>query len=381
MRKIRCPICEEKTYFKDRGSLIIHIEKSHRDNIPEGWEPSRYENFLRTGKKVGSCMVCKGETGWNSSTKKYYRICTKSSCKKTLADKAEQNMIKKTGMTKSERMKQASVQTKMIYGKRTSGCYKVGNHEIWYDSSYGKDFLTMVDDFLHLDMTDISGPSTNTYQYMYEGEKHMYIPDFIIHSLGLEIEIKDGGDNPNNHPKIQRVDKKKEEQKDKVMEALQKEGKLSYIKIVNKNYANFFKVLMELREKYDGSSPNVGNSGTNTPKEFTDIVNESVTITELPDILAISKKASGKTSSYRQIPLFFLEKIKKSKPSDIAFWEERISSTITQLKAKKRSDKSYELEETIKEMELSVIPALERRIKILQKKEERDEYKIFPTKN
>lgn len=367
MRKIRCPICEEKTYFKDRSSLISHIEKSHKDTIPDGWEASRYENFLRTGKEFGTCMVCKGKTDWNPTTKKYRCICTKPACKKALADKAEQNMIKKTGMTKSERMKQASVQTKMIYSKHTSGCYKVGDHEIWYDSSYGKDFLTMADDFLHLDMTDISGPSTNTYQYTYNGEKHMYIPDFVIHSLGLEVETKDGGDNPNNHPKIQSVDKKKEEQKDKVMESLQKAGKLYYIKIVNKNYANFFKVLMELREKYDGVT--TGNSTTISPvKESVEFVNESVEFSDIPAILSLRKKASGKTSSYRQIPKFYLEKIEKMTPKDVAFWEDRIKETIAQLKAKNKSDKSYELEETIREMEMVVVPSLEKRIEILKRK-------------
>lgn len=366
-RKIRCPICEEKVYFTDRQFLISHIEKKHRDAIPDGWEAGRYENFLRTGKEFGSCMVCKGKTGWNTTTGKYYRLCKKPACKKYVADKAEENMIKKTGMTKSERMKQASVQTKMIYGKHTSGCHKVGNHEIWYDSSYGKEFVEMLDTFLNLDMTDISGPSTNTYSYMYEGEKHMYIPDFVIHSLGLEIEIKDGGDNPNNHPKIQRVDKKKEEEKDKVMEQLQKRGELYYIKVVNKNYEPFFKLLMELKEKYDGLKV----QGTVTKKDKVEFVDESVNIDDIGDILSIKNKSKGKTSSYHQIVEIYLKKIDKMESKDITFWETRIHSTLDQLKAKSKSDKSYDLRQTIEEMEKSVIPKLNRKIEYLKKKGDR----------
>lgn len=361
MRKIRCPICEERSYFKDRPSLIGHIEKSHKSSIPAEWDASRYENFLRTGKEFGLCMVCKGKTGWNETTKKYHRICKRPQCRKVLADKAEQNMVKKTGMTKSERMKQPSVQISMIYSKHTSGCYKVGTHEIWYDSSYVKDFLEMVNTFLHLDMSDISGPSTNTYSYIYNGETHMYIPDLIIHSLGLEIEIKDGGDNPNNHPKIQMVDKKKEEQKDKVMDKLQKEGKIRYIKISNKNYEEFFKLLMDLRDKYDGVGKSIQSESP--VSEGLTIVNESLDIRDIPATLKIHKAASGKTASYRSIINIFLEKIKTMTSKDAAFWETRARYTLELLTEKKASgDKSYELEETINDMKTIVIPQLERKM-------------------
>ena len=52
------------------------------------------------------------------------------------------------------------------------------------------------------------------------------------------------------HPKIQAVDKKKEAEKDKVMMKLQSEGKLRYIKIVNKDYTEFFKLISELNQMY-----------------------------------------------------------------------------------------------------------------------------------
>jgi hypothetical protein len=80
--------------------------------------------------------------------------------------------------------------------------------------------------------------------YKYEGEKHFYIPDFYFPDLELEIEIKDGGSNPNMHHKIQAVDKVKERLKDKVME---NQHKVHYIKIPNKSYSRFLKEFSRIR--------------------------------------------------------------------------------------------------------------------------------------
>jgi uncharacterized protein YdcH (DUF465 family) len=116
-----------------------------------------------------------------------------------------------------------------------------------YDSSYGKDFFEMLDTFLGWDGADIIAPSPHTYYYTYEGKEHFYIPDAYSTSLNLEIELKDGGDNPNMHPKIQSVDKVKEKLKDEVMESLK--DQVNYIKICNKDYSGFFALLSELRAK------------------------------------------------------------------------------------------------------------------------------------
>lgn len=375
MRKVRCPICEQKTYFKDRDSLITHIGKKHKESIPEGWEASRYENYLRTGKTAGKCVECGGETRWNTATNKYYRLCKKPACRKAASDRAEKNMVKKTGMTKSERMSKPDVQRKMVYGKHTSGCYKEGNHEIWYDSSYAKEFVEMLA-FMNQDMKDIFGPSPNTYEYMYEGKKHLYIPDLYIHSYGLEIEIKDGGNNPNNHPKIQQVDKVKEREKDSVMEKLQKEGKLYYIKVVNKDYTEFFKLLMDLKAKYDGNvKPN-----KNPIEESISFVEEGINLEDIPDVINTVKASKpahtnqvtrGKTSNYHQVVQFYLKQIASMGSNEVAFWEDRVILTIEQLRVKQNTDKSYDLARTIKQMETVVLPKLNERIDYLKRRETR----------
>ena len=65
--------------------------------------------------------------------------------------------------------------------------------------------------------------------------------------MNLEIEIKDGGDNPNMHHKIQDVDKVKERLKDEVMS---NNGTFNYLKLVNKENKRFFDMLEKLKSNY-----------------------------------------------------------------------------------------------------------------------------------
>lgn len=240
----KCLICNKK--FADKLKLVNHINKCHSDMIPKDWTASRYENYLRTGKTHGNCVECSMETDWNESTMKYHRYCTNPECKKKAREKAKTNYIGKWG--KVTRLNEPEVQKKMIYARKNSGKYtwsdKSNNEPIMYDSTYGLDFLQMCDAFLDMDGNDMMGPSPNVYYYIYEDKQHFYIPDFFIPSLNLEIEIKDGGDNPNMHPKIQAVDKVKEALKDEVMKS---QPNIRYIKICNKQYGEFFKLLTILK--------------------------------------------------------------------------------------------------------------------------------------
>lgn len=247
MAAVKCRLCGRT--FINKDSLIRHIDKSHSDQIPTDWTAARYENYLRTGKTHGTCVICKEDTQWNDVTGKYCRFCGKQSCKDKARKIAEENLLKTKGITHSQMLSDPDFQRKMIYSKKTSGVYRfsngTGNSEIHYDSSYGKDFLEMLDYFMGFNEDDIVGPSPNTYVYKYDGKNHFYIPDYYIPSLNLEVEIKDGGDNPNKHPKIQSVDKVKESLKDKVME----KAKVNYVKISNKQYTTFYRMLLELKEK------------------------------------------------------------------------------------------------------------------------------------
>lgn len=248
-KSVKCKICGKK--YVSKQALIDHIEKAHSANIPEGWNAARYENYLRTGKTEGKCVYCGKETGWNDTTGKYNRMCGSEACKKKARELANKNYIGKHG--KPYTINDPEQQKKMVYGRKNSGKYIFEDEETgkkyvaMYDSSYGRDFLEMLDTFLNWDGADIIAPSPHTYYYEYEGKKHFYIPDVYSTSLNLEIELKDGGDNPNMHPKIQAVDKVKEKKKDEVMESLK--GQVNYIKICNKDYTEFFALLSSLKEK------------------------------------------------------------------------------------------------------------------------------------
>ena len=141
-------------------------------------------------------------------------------------------------------------QRKMLSHRKISGVYRWSdnpNIEISYTGSYELDFLKFLDIAMDFDGEDVIGPSPHTYYYIYEGKKHFYFPDFFIPSLNLEVEIKDGGDNPNTHHKIVEVDKVKEKLKDEV---ITKNGTFSYIKIVNKEYRKFFTFLEKSKKQF-----------------------------------------------------------------------------------------------------------------------------------
>jgi hypothetical protein len=64
--------------------------------------------------------------------------------------------------------------------------------------------------------------------------------------LNLEVEIKDGGRNPNTHPKIMAVDNEKEKLKDAVM--CSNSSTFSYLKITDEENVKFLRFLDKVKE-------------------------------------------------------------------------------------------------------------------------------------
>lgn len=239
-RKIHCQFCD--TYFLDPDAYVIHLETEHEDFLPEDLTGWRYYYYQKTGKLKGSCVMCKKETRWNETTHKYNRFCDNPKCKDDYREVFKQRMIGKYG--KITLLDDPEHQKKMLANRKISGIYSWSDDpriKIPYTGSYEKSFLEFLDLDLHFDPKDIISPSPHTYYYEYEGEKHFYIPDFFIASLNLEVEIKDGGSNPNTHHKIQDVDKVKEKLKDGVMKS--NKNTFNYIKIEDKNHIKFLNYL------------------------------------------------------------------------------------------------------------------------------------------
>lgn len=241
----KCKLCKKS--FTELQGLYNHIEKKHKDHIPKDMTVEQYYYYMKTGKVNGNCVMCKQSTTWNKNTCKYNRFCDNPRCKDEYRRIFKERMIGKYG--KVHLLNDPNKQREMLANRSISGRYKWDDGtETVYTGSYEHDFLKMMDGFFDWDPADIMMPSPHTYTYEYEGEKRYYIPDVFIPSLNLEIEIKDGGDNPNMHHKIQDVDKVKEKNKDEVMIS---QKTFHYIKITNKNYSNFFDFLKEVKSGFE----------------------------------------------------------------------------------------------------------------------------------
>ena len=254
MKQIKCPACGEK--FTKLDGLHDHIEEEHSELIPEGYTAQRFIYYNKTGKTHGSCVICKKDTEWNETTGKYKRFCNNPKCKEEYREIFKQRMTGKYG--KTTLLNEPEQQKKMLAHRHISGEYKWTDGTFkTYTGSYELDFLRFLDLFMNMDSDDVITPSPHTYYYIYEGEKKFYIPDVYIPSLNLEIEIKDGGNNPNMHGKIQAVDKVKEKLKDEVLNTTKG---IDYIKIVNKEYDAFFEYLVKKKDEVAGAK-NVRISG------------------------------------------------------------------------------------------------------------------------
>ena len=245
-RRVYCKFCNK--FYYDVADLVAHTEKEHLTLIPEDMDAWQFCYFVRTGKSSGSCVVCKKPTTWNDKTHKYNRFCNDPKCKQKYIETFQKRMIGKYG--KTNLLNDPEQQRLMLSKRKISGEYIWRDHvtKSVYVGSYERSFLEFLDLTMHFDPKDIISPSPHTYYYIYEGEKHFYIPDFFIPSLNLEVEIKDGGTNPNMMQKIVEVDKVKEKLKDEVMSS--NRSTFNYIKIVDKQNEKLLRFLEIAKERY-----------------------------------------------------------------------------------------------------------------------------------
>lgn len=248
--KIKCYDCSD--VFYNLEDLYLHIEEEHADMIPSGFSVQRYYYMRRTGKTCGNCVICKKPTTWNENTNKYNRFCNNPRCKNVYREEFKKRMIGKHG--KIHLLNDPSVQRKMLANRSISGIYKWSDGKNKsYTGSYEKKALEYEDVVLNMSSDDVMTPSPHNYFYEYEGSKHFYIPDQYIVSLNAEIEIKDGGDNPNKHPKIQSVDKVKEKLKDDVMKS---QKAVNYLKLTNNNMSLLLKFIDTIKQISLSDNPN-----------------------------------------------------------------------------------------------------------------------------
>ena len=84
-------------------------------------------------------------------------------------------------------------------------------------------------------------------EYMYNGSKHIYIPDFYILSINCIIEIKDGGENKNNRDsESMKASREKTLEKERI---ITNKGIYNYIRLTNNQFDQLIDLFMTMKEK------------------------------------------------------------------------------------------------------------------------------------
>ena len=237
-RRIACPLCRRKD-FKDK--LIRHIEKDHEDIIGD----ISAEQFLydKTHPGSGKCIVCGNKTDWNEKTGKYHRVCSNPRCKEELRAKFKKNMIRVHG--KVSLLDDAAHQAKMLAHRSISGTYVYSDGtKFTYTGSYEHKAIEFMDKVLNCNSKDIimPGPVIDyTDQY---GNSRQWITDIYYVPYNLIIEVKDGGDNPNNR----QMDEYRTKQVSKEAELI-KLGEYNYLRLTDNKFVQLMEVLALLKDQ------------------------------------------------------------------------------------------------------------------------------------
>jgi len=244
MNKFKCFLCSKGFNYSSKAALMSHLQSKHEDELeglPAAQVYFNYKNRYPLNKKYGTSVLFKKKTKWNPVTERYERF---SSEKEKEAYRAEfvRRMEKTYG--KTHLLNDPEVQKKMLANRRISGVYvfEKSGKTLTYTGKYEKDFIKKLDKVFNWNADDIFAPAPKAIKYLDENNvERFYIPDFYIASLDLLVEIKSG---ENKHYRAR--DLNLELRKD---EAARKSGS-RYIKILDKEYEEFFELVMDLRLNY-----------------------------------------------------------------------------------------------------------------------------------
>ena len=246
MRNTRCPFCS--MIFNDKQKYCHHIALKHNEQVPPELEPLEYAYSLLVHKDVGRvCVMCKkNPVHFNQDTLKYERLCDRPQCKEEYVKMMKSRMVKVYGH--EHLLNDADMQRKMLYNHANAKDYIWDNdHKFRIIGSYAEDFLNKLKS-LGWSPNDIIAPSPNNYWYKWgDGTQHLYIPDFFIPSLTLDVEIKQGGFNDSYMEHNRDI----EHRKDLMMQRMCEKSGRHYIKIMDKDYTEFEKLYV----KSDNNQP------------------------------------------------------------------------------------------------------------------------------
>ena len=179
-KKYKCPYCEKRD---ERAKLVSHIEKYHEDLMPEGYSGTRVVFELINHKTHGTCRVCGKQTGWNEKSGRFDVLCDNPKCKEKMREEYKKNMLRVRGTYNI--LNDPEQQQKMLANRSISGKYKYSDGTIFtYTGSYEKNCIEFMDQVLNIPSKDIMMPGP-TLEYIYNGEKHLYIGSPSIYTPTL----------------------------------------------------------------------------------------------------------------------------------------------------------------------------------------------------
>lgn len=235
--RFKCTDCGQR--FGQYNQLFNHATRYHKDLIGDE-DPDKYL-FDRRNPGPHLCVICKERScTWNPKTKKYTRLCDNQECHKKAREEFRKNMKRVYGT--DNLLNDPERQAAMLANRSISGTFTFPDGtKINFTGQFEEDFLHHCVEVLNMTSLDIiSAPPTCYIQYMdtFVNKERWYIPDFYLPKYDLVVEIKDKSKYP--------IDSKA---KVKMKEsAVIKEDKFNYIKIVDKNYDDFDKLLSDINE-------------------------------------------------------------------------------------------------------------------------------------
>lgn len=244
-RTYKCPYCTQRFI---REKLVTHIDDKHHDLIPEGFTALRVAyNYINdtTGRK---CVICGKPTAWNEMKGRYERLCSEE-CKKAYLARTKANYQRKYGTDKptSNPELNAQIQRKALANRKIAGMYKFSDGgEVGYVGAYEKKFLEFMDKIMKINSEDLQEPGPDIV-YQYNGENHLYIPDYYYIPYNLIIEIKRGGEkNPDIYEYKEKTVAKEE--------AVRKLNKYNYLRLTNNDFAQVMSMFGLLKYDFDEKS-------------------------------------------------------------------------------------------------------------------------------
>lgn len=304
-KRYKCPYCDHRAY---RSNLIDHVDKIHEDLIPKNYTASRVVYNSINKKDHGTCMICHKETEWDENKQRYDTLCGNPKCKKQYVEIVRARMVHKYGTYNL--LKDPNFQKKMLANRSISGKYKFKDGgSIGYVGSYEKKFLEFMDNFLHIKSYDIISPGPNI-PYMYKGEEHVWITDFLYEPYNLVFDIKDGGDNPNTRDMKEYREKQIAKEK-----AIAEYGDYNYIRLTDNKFEQLILLIMELKEKEDNKPIIRINEYTDqshiiSSKEDTNMIIESSN--EIPEF-----ESDKELSEYMKKNISYKKYTKLMSPEDV----------------------------------------------------------------